>query len=106
MWLRQSLEAAFFTMSSFKLEMRERQPCPGRSRFAEAPARRLGRMRHLSFARGLLLLRVVRRAAEVNSHTRLVTHRPRIVSGRDVSGIAGADLALRSILHHNLHPAR
>jgi hypothetical protein len=29
LWLRQSLEAAFFTMSSFKLEMRERQPCPG-----------------------------------------------------------------------------
>ena len=26
MWLRQSLEAAFFTISSLKLEMRERRP--------------------------------------------------------------------------------
>src|SRR6266508_3331523 len=53
-----------------------------------------------------LSLRVVRRAAEVNSHARLVTHCPRIVSGRDVRGIARADLALSAILHHNLHPAR
>jgi hypothetical protein len=55
---------------------------------------------------GLLPLRVVRRAAEVNGHARLVTHCPGIVSGGDVSGIAGADLTLCPVLHHDLHPAR
>jgi hypothetical protein len=55
---------------------------------------------------GLLPLRVVRRAAEVNGHARLVTHRPGIVSGGDVSGIARADLTLCPVLHHNLHPTR
>jgi hypothetical protein len=57
-------------------------------------------------ASALLPLRVVRRAAEVNGHARLVTHRPRVMTRRDVSGVSGADLALRPILHHNLHPAR
>ena len=28
------------------------------------------------------------------------------MSGRDVSSIAGTDLALRAILHHDLHPPR
>jgi len=56
------------------------------------------------FCGGLLPLRVVRRAAKVNGHARLVTHCPGIVSGGDMSGIARADLALCPVLHHDFHP--
>lgn len=46
---------------------------------------------------------VALQAAEVDHHARVVTDGPGIVPWRDVAHVAGADLALETVVHHDLH---
>ena len=42
--------------------------------------------------------------SELQPHTRLIPHYPRIVPGRDNRSVSGTGLRLRTIVHHDLHP--
>src|SRR5436190_21348829 len=53
-----------------------------------------------------LLLRVLADLAEVQPDTRLVADNLGVVAWRDRRCLAGTDLALAAVVHHDLHPAR
>src|SRR4249919_2731388 len=81
---------------------------------AAADARRRGRaaVRRPRAARppplpraSLAPLRVVPDLAEVDEDACLLADGPGVVPGRDRDGVAGADLALGSVVHDDVHPA-